>query len=164
MPNTATMLHVLTLAAISLAPAIIDAQSPGTFKYVGLSGVSAQQLFLGRPGKVYIVDKTGQSLFQDTILMVRTQQCYSQWASSLGNRVCLPPEAMRMNKRVEAYNRKQVRHRLKHFSNDGHIIQFLLRGRNCPWERNMAQCRRKPSHHLRGQLHACESAIWPKPL
>ncbi|RSH95292.1 hypothetical protein EHS25_000379 [Saitozyma podzolica] len=29
-----------------------------TFQYVGLSGVSAQQLFLGRPGKVYIVDKT----------------------------------------------------------------------------------------------------------
>lgn len=54
------MLHVLTLAAMSLAPVVVEAQTAGTFKYVGLSGVSAQQMFLGRPGKVYIVDKTGK--------------------------------------------------------------------------------------------------------
>ena len=51
------LLHVLTLASILLPS---EAQLANTFKYVGLSGVSAQQLFLGRPGKVYIVDKTGK--------------------------------------------------------------------------------------------------------
>ena len=56
-------MHVLTLASFLLPPLSVSAQSASaskanTYEYVGLSGVSAQQLFLGRPGKVYIVDKT----------------------------------------------------------------------------------------------------------
>lgn len=54
------LLHVLSLAALLLSPSETQAQLSNTFQYVGLSGVSAQQLFLGRPGKVYIVDKTGE--------------------------------------------------------------------------------------------------------
>jgi hypothetical protein len=54
------LLHVLSLASLLLSPAETLAQLSNTFQYVGLSGVSAQQLFLGRPGKVYIVDKTGE--------------------------------------------------------------------------------------------------------
>jgi hypothetical protein len=53
-----TICHVLTLA-LALVPDTA-AQRANTFQYVGLSGVSAQQLFLGRPGKVYVVDKTGE--------------------------------------------------------------------------------------------------------
>ncbi|WWC91234.1 uncharacterized protein L201_006176 [Kwoniella dendrophila CBS 6074] len=53
-----TLLHVLSLATLALVPAQIQAQAPNTFKYVGLSGVSAQQMFLGTSNKVYIVDKT----------------------------------------------------------------------------------------------------------
>ncbi|ORY24774.1 glyoxal oxidase precursor [Naematelia encephala] len=55
MHSRATILHVLSLAALALHA---EAQAPNTFKYVGLSGVSAQQLFLGTMNKVYIVDKT----------------------------------------------------------------------------------------------------------
>lgn len=58
--NRRRLVHVLTLASCLLPAA--SAQLGNTFKYVGLSGVSAQQMFLGRPGKVYIVDKTGESL------------------------------------------------------------------------------------------------------
>ena len=57
--STSTMLHVLTLA-LTLTP--VTAQLANTFKYVGLSGVSAQQLFLGTKNKVYIIDKTGMLL------------------------------------------------------------------------------------------------------
>ena len=56
--TSSTFLHVLTLASVTLSP--VSAQLADTFKYVGTSGASAQQMFLGRPGKVYIVDKTGQ--------------------------------------------------------------------------------------------------------
>lgn len=58
MPSTSTVLHVLSLAALSLTPPS-EAQLANTIQYVGLSGVSAQQLFLGTMNKVYIVDKTG---------------------------------------------------------------------------------------------------------
>ncbi|WVN87854.1 uncharacterized protein L203_103050 [Cryptococcus depauperatus CBS 7841] len=51
-----TLLHSLFLAALATLPA--NGQLANTFKYVGLSGVSAQQLFLGTMNKVYIVDKT----------------------------------------------------------------------------------------------------------
>ncbi|WWD21146.1 hypothetical protein CI109_105627 [Kwoniella shandongensis] len=54
--SPSTLLHVLSLTAIALTPAY--AQTANTFKYVGLSGVSAQQMFLGTMNKVYIVDKT----------------------------------------------------------------------------------------------------------
>lgn len=58
MPSSVSVvLHVLSLA-LALSP--VDAQLGGTFQYVGLSGASAQQMFLGRPNKVYIVDKTGE--------------------------------------------------------------------------------------------------------
>ncbi|WVQ63929.1 uncharacterized protein L199_002085 [Kwoniella botswanensis] len=56
--SPSTLLHVLSLAAVSLSPVPAQAQLANTFKYVGLSGVSAQQLFLGTMNKVYIVDKT----------------------------------------------------------------------------------------------------------
>ncbi|WWC73126.1 uncharacterized protein I206_107092 [Kwoniella pini CBS 10737] len=56
--SSSTFLHVLSLTALSIAPLTVQAQTPNTFKYVGLSGVSAQQLFLGTLNKVYIVDKT----------------------------------------------------------------------------------------------------------
>lgn len=52
------VIYALGLAALAVLPT--EAGVGNTFKYVGLSGVSAQQMFLGRPGKVYIVDKTGQ--------------------------------------------------------------------------------------------------------
>ncbi|WVR09090.1 hypothetical protein IAU60_006152 [Kwoniella sp. DSM 27419] len=60
MITSSTLLHVLTLAALALGPSTGCAQSQlgNTFKYVGLSGVSAQQMFLGTMNKVYIVDKT----------------------------------------------------------------------------------------------------------
>ncbi|KAK4687301.1 hypothetical protein P7C73_g2818, partial [Tremellales sp. Uapishka_1] len=54
--RSSKLLHVLSLAAVFLPSAAGDVNN--TFQYVGLSGVSAQQIFLGRPGKVYIVDKT----------------------------------------------------------------------------------------------------------
>lgn len=56
--SISTLLHVLGLAALAAVP--IHAQLANTIQYVGLSGVSAQQMFLGRPGKVYIIDKTGE--------------------------------------------------------------------------------------------------------
>nr|XP_018259146.1 glyoxal oxidase [Kwoniella dejecticola CBS 10117]OBR81304.1 glyoxal oxidase [Kwoniella dejecticola CBS 10117] len=56
--SPSVILHVLSLTALSVAPSLAQAQTPNTFKYVGLSGVSAQQLFLGTLNKVYIVDKT----------------------------------------------------------------------------------------------------------
>jgi hypothetical protein len=59
--STSTLIHVLTLALVATTSA---AQQANTFKYVGLSGVSAQQLFLGTKNKVYIVDKTGGCLFR----------------------------------------------------------------------------------------------------
>ena len=61
---------ILTVAtaACALNTLSVNAQSdgqpshagtgPGTFEIVGLSGVSAQQLFLGNKDKVYIIDKT----------------------------------------------------------------------------------------------------------
>ncbi|WVF65591.1 hypothetical protein IAT40_000321 [Kwoniella sp. CBS 6097] len=55
---SSAFLHVLSLAALALSPLESQAQLANTFKYVGLSGVSAQQLFLGTKNKVYIVDKT----------------------------------------------------------------------------------------------------------
>jgi hypothetical protein len=54
-PSIPTLLHVLTLTHL-LLPA--HAQLANTFVQVGESGVSAQMLFLGRPNKVYIMDKT----------------------------------------------------------------------------------------------------------
>ena len=57
MSSTALLLSVLSLGSLFIQPAAA-ANKGGTFEYVGLSGVSAQQLFLGAPGKVYIVDKT----------------------------------------------------------------------------------------------------------
>ena len=56
--SRSAFLRVLGLAALAVVPAY--AQLANTIQYVGLSGVSAQQMFLGRPGKVYIVDKTGE--------------------------------------------------------------------------------------------------------
>ncbi|ORX39085.1 glyoxal oxidase precursor [Kockovaella imperatae] len=53
--SLSTVVHVLSLA-LALSPA--SAQLANTFQYVGLSGASAQQMFLGRPDRVYIVDKT----------------------------------------------------------------------------------------------------------
>lgn len=60
--STPRLLQFLAIAGLAIAPLAVEAQKANTFKYVGLSGVSAQQLFLGRPGKVYIVDKTGGCL------------------------------------------------------------------------------------------------------
>ncbi|KAK8843343.1 hypothetical protein IAR55_006999 [Kwoniella newhampshirensis] len=54
--SPSTLLHVLSLTVLALSPA--HAQLANTFKYVGLSGASAQQMFLGTMNKVYIVDKT----------------------------------------------------------------------------------------------------------
>lgn len=56
MLSPSTLLHALSLAALAALPA--QAQLANTFQYVGLSGVSAQQMFLGTLHKVYIVDKT----------------------------------------------------------------------------------------------------------
>lgn len=58
--SRSTLVHVLSLAVLALSTASVEAQLANTYQYVGLSGVSAQQLFLGRPGKVYIIDKTGE--------------------------------------------------------------------------------------------------------
>ncbi|ODN74427.1 hypothetical protein L202_06824 [Cryptococcus amylolentus CBS 6039] len=53
------LLNSLTLAGLAvLALPARAADRANTFQYVGLSGVSAQQLFLGTLNKVYIVDKT----------------------------------------------------------------------------------------------------------
>lgn len=53
------------LTSVAADPTVLPAPgqpaksgSPGTFEIVGNSGVSAQQLFLGNEGRVYIVDKT----------------------------------------------------------------------------------------------------------
>lgn len=56
-PSRSTLTHVLALA---LTASTVSAQLANTFKYVGLSGASAQQMFLGTKNKVYIVDKTGE--------------------------------------------------------------------------------------------------------
>ncbi|KGB75973.2 glyoxal oxidase [Cryptococcus deuterogattii R265] len=56
MLSPSTLLHALSFAALAALPA--QAQLANTFQYVGLSGVSAQQMFLGTMNKVYIVDKT----------------------------------------------------------------------------------------------------------
>ncbi|KIM23987.1 glyoxal oxidase [Serendipita vermifera MAFF 305830] len=57
--------RLLPLFSLVLANALtVAAQQPtrhgvaNTFEIVGNSGVSAQQMFLGRPGKIYILDKT----------------------------------------------------------------------------------------------------------
>lgn len=61
-------LSFVTLAVVNTAS--VAAQQPtrqgtaNTFKVVGHSGVSAQQMFLGRPGKVYIVDKVENNQVQ----------------------------------------------------------------------------------------------------
>ena len=60
--SSSTLIYVLTVAALAITP--IHAQLANTIKYVGLSGVSAQQMFLGTMGKVYIVDKTGEPDFK----------------------------------------------------------------------------------------------------
>jgi hypothetical protein len=58
--STSTTMYVFALA-LALTP--VTAQLANTFKYVGLSGVSAQQMFLGTKNKVYIIDKTGMQCF-----------------------------------------------------------------------------------------------------
>jgi hypothetical protein len=72
------LLHVLSLASLLLSPAETQAQLSNTFQYVGLSGVSAQQLFLGRPGKVYIVDKTGECEILRLGTRVSSSCCFFQ--------------------------------------------------------------------------------------
>jgi hypothetical protein len=53
------VIHVLGLAVLSITPAEGQAQLANTIQYVGLSGVSAMQMFLGTKNKIYFVDKTG---------------------------------------------------------------------------------------------------------
>ncbi|KAG9014897.1 hypothetical protein FRB94_009055 [Tulasnella sp. JGI-2019a] len=56
--------QVITLIQIALAVSSVRAAQPtypGTdmqFKLVGDAGISAQQIFLGTPNKVYVIDKT----------------------------------------------------------------------------------------------------------
>lgn len=57
MARSSTVMQVL---ALTFAVTATSAQLANTFRYVGLSGVSAQQMFLGTKDTVYIVDKTGQ--------------------------------------------------------------------------------------------------------
>lgn len=54
--DDATMASILITLLATAAAAV--AQKAGKFVVVGDSGVSAQQLFLGRPNKLYFVDKT----------------------------------------------------------------------------------------------------------
>jgi hypothetical protein len=58
--QSAKLTHVLGLAAFSLQLLSVDAQLANTIQYVGLSGVSAQQMFLGSKNRIYFVDKTGE--------------------------------------------------------------------------------------------------------
>ena len=56
--DSVTMQRAILLASLVLTYGV-GAQKANTFQYVGLSGVSAQQMFLGTMNKVYIIDKTG---------------------------------------------------------------------------------------------------------
>ncbi|GAA5975977.1 hypothetical protein JCM21900_005509 [Sporobolomyces salmonicolor] len=56
----ASPLRLVALASASLAslPLLVAAQKANTFEIVGETGASAQQLYLGTPTKIYILDKT----------------------------------------------------------------------------------------------------------
>ena len=71
---------VLTAALVQVA----QCQKANTIQYVGLSGVSAQQMFLGTLNKVYIIDKTGMSPSRDVADAERnnaTVNGHPAWAS-----------------------------------------------------------------------------------
>ena len=65
--TTLFSLHVLFFLSSSLAWGRVTIDSnvvAGSFRYMGSTGVSAQQMYLGTDTKLYLLDKVGVWLFQ----------------------------------------------------------------------------------------------------
>lgn len=60
------ILLALPSSQVNQAPAVRSAKTPNTFEIVGNSGASAQQMFLGAPTKVYVIDKVCPNLTLST--------------------------------------------------------------------------------------------------